>query len=325
MYCVKCKDKAVIELPRHHSAFCRPHYVEYFDKQVERAVHKHKIFNKEDRILVAVSGGKDSLALWHVLTKMGYKTAGLHIHLGIDRYSDNSCVKARQFAERRSLELITVDLTESYGLNVTQLAKSLRRVPCSGCGLSKRYLLNKEAHERGFDVVATGHNLDDEAAVLLGNILHWQLGYLARQTPVLANEDWKLVKRVKPLYTVTERESAAYAILNDIDYIEEECPNALGAKSVLYKEVLARLETELPGTKQRFLQQFLEKVQARLEPGADEHEIRECAVCGQPTTTEKCAFCRMWQQVKNHRSNRKSVLSPEEGDGAVEPEIPSVG
>ena len=66
-------------------------------------------------------------------------------------------------------------------------------------------------------------------------------------------------RRVKPLYRLSEREIAAYAVVNRLDYIVEECPMAKGSKMILYKEVLNRLETESPGTKQRFYWGFLER------------------------------------------------------------------
>ena len=63
--------------------------------------------------------------------------------------------------------------------------------PCSGCGLSKRYLMNRVALDHGMDVVATGHNLDDEAATLFGSVMHWQTEALPlrspRQRPLLRN------------------------------------------------------------------------------------------------------------------------------------------
>ncbi|MBI2090538.1 MAG: adenine nucleotide alpha hydrolase family protein [Deltaproteobacteria bacterium] len=305
MRCIKCGEKAIMELPRHNSAFCKPDYLEYFETQVERVIRRRRTFNRDDRILIGVSGGKDSLSLWHVLARMGYKTAGLHIHLGIGEYSSLSYEKTLRFSEQHGLTLFTVDLAGKYGMNVTELSRTLRRAPCSGCGLSKRYILNREAYERGFDALATGHNLDDETATLLGNILHWQIGHLARQSPVLPSTGEKLIKRVKPLYTLTERETAAYALLHGIDYILEECPNAWKAKSLLYKDALARIEAESPGAKQRFLTQFLEAAQARLQVGADDYVLRDCVRCGQPTTAELCAFCRMWQQATERAEKRK--------------------
>lgn len=306
MRCLKCGEKAIMELPRHNSAFCQPHYVEYFENQVQRAIRQHRMFDRDDRILVGVSGGKDSLSLWHVLARLGYRATGLHIHLGIDDYSKISYERALSFARGRGLELIAVELAERYGMNVTQLSRTTRQAPCSGCGLSKRYILNREAYERGFDVVATGHNLDDEAATLLGNVLHWQVGYLARQSPVLSRAGEKLVKKVKPLYTLTERETAAYALLHDIDYVVEECPNATGAKSLLYKDVLARIETESPGAKQRFLTRFLDQARPLFQAGGNQHTLRDCAMCGQPTAAELCAFCRLWERARRRVAKQKS-------------------
>ena len=159
-------------------------------------------------------------------------------------------------------------------------------------------------------MVATGHNLDDEAAVLLGNLLHWQTEYLARQAPVLPSTHPHLVKKVKPFYRIAERETAAYAIIRGIDYIVEECPNSLGAKSLLYKEALNLLEQAVPGTKQSLYWGFLDRgrplVQAMGDPG-----LRACIYCEQPTTTEICAFCRMTERAAERmRVRRQAAPAP---------------
>ena len=299
MRCTKCKGTASIELRRHHSAFCKPHYLEFFDRQVERAIRRHKMFAPDDHILVGVSGGKDSLTLWDYLLRNEYNCTGLHIHLGIGDYSDNSFARTADFAREREASLITVDLAESYGMGVPELSNALRRVPCSGCGLSKRYILNKEAFDRGFDVVAMGHNLDDEAATLMGNVLHWEVGSLARQQPALPSNRDTLIKRVKPLYTMTEREVAANAILRGIDYVEEECPNSVGARSIVYKNALDDIEAKSPGTKHGFVSTFLDRIRPVMETSQEDFDLRECTICGQATTGEVCAFCRMWQQARD--------------------------
>lgn len=313
MRCINCSERAVIDIRRHNSSFCTPHFQAYFDRQVETAIRRKAMIRPDDRVLVAVSGGKDSLVLWDLLARMGYRTAGLHIELGIGEYSAGSRETTAYFADARSLELIVVDLSETYGLGVPELALHTGRAACSGCGLSKRYVINREAAERGFDVVATGHNLDDEAATLLGNVLRWQTSYLARQSPVMEEStvagtgSATLVKKIKPLYTLTERETAAYALLNRIDYVAEECPNALGATSLRYKEALARLELDSPGTKHNFLLQYVERVQPALEQTQmDRHELRECVLCGQATTAEVCSFCRMWDRARTNAAEGRS-------------------
>lgn len=305
MKCRKCEGRAAVEVRRHNLALCGPHYLEWFEAQVDRTIRRYRMFSHGDRVLVAVSGGKDSLALWEVLHRLGYNATGLHIHLGIGGYSQLSYEKTRHYAAERGLPLITVNLAEEYGLGVPQLARALHRVACSGCGLSKRYIMNRVAVERGFTVVATGHNMDDEAATLLGNLLHWQTGALARQSPVLESTHPRLARRVKPLFLMAEKDTASYALLRGIDYVAEECPHALGAVSLVYKDALNTVEAHSPGTKHQFLAGFLERMHPLLQRGA-EASLGECAVCGYPTTTEVCAFCRTWERARQ----RAGVATP---------------
>lgn len=307
MRCQKCKGQAAVEIRRHHAAFCNEHFVDFFDRQVERAIEGEKMFTRSDRVLVVVSGGKDSLALWDVLRRLGYQTSGLYINLGIGEYSRESQRKAEAYAAGQGGELLIADIPHDYGMGVEAFARATGRASCSACGLSKRYLFNKVALDEGFSVVATGHNLDDEAAVLLGNLLHWQTEYLARQAPVLPRTHPALVKKVKPFYRIAERETAAYAIIRGIDYIVDECPNSLGAKSLLYKEALNLLEHAVPGTKQSLYWGFLERGRP-LVKAQDDPALRSCLYCGQPTTSEVCAFCRMTERAAARMRVRRQAI-----------------
>jgi len=295
--CTKCGDKAVLELRRHNAAFCGSDFLEFFRRQVATAVRRHRMFTREERVLVAVSGGKDSLALWDVLTDEGYQTAGLYLDLGIDAYSRESKAKCEAFAAGRGVPLLVSEVAEAVGAPVPVIQRVTRRPPCSGCGLSKRYLMNRAALERGFPVVATGHNLDDEAATLFGSVLQWQTDALARQSPALPSTHARLVRRVKPLYRLSERETAAYAFLRKIDYIVDECPFARGATSIAHKEILSRLEEVSPGAKHNFLFGFLDKARVAFER-TEAVALRECERCGQVTTGTVCAFCKLADQVK---------------------------
>lgn len=300
MKCRKCGGQAVLELRRHNVAFCAPDYLEFFRKQVHGAIHRLKMFTKDEPVLVAVSGGKDSLALWDVLLEDGYTTTGLYLDLGIFDYSKESRGKCEAFAVARGAKLLIVSVQDELGAPIPEVQEATRRPPCSGCGLSKRYLTNKAALEHGFPVVATGHNLDDEAATLFGSILHWQTDALSRQSPALPATHPKLVRRVKPLFRLTERETAAYAFLRRIDYIVEECPFSKGATSLLYKEILNRLEDAAPGAKHNFFYGFLDRARPAFER-SEAVELRECARCGQVTTGTLCAFCKLADQVKRAR------------------------
>jgi uncharacterized protein (TIGR00269 family) len=297
MKCRKCGDAAVLELRRHNAAFCAPDFLEFFRNQVREAVRKHRMFGRDERVLVAVSGGKDSLALWDVLLGEGYQTTGLYLDLGIFDYSVESRAKCEAFAAARGAPLLVVPVAEAVGAPVPVIQAVTRRPPCSGCGLSKRYLMNRAALEHGLPVVATGHNLDDEAATLFGSVMHWQTDALPRQSPALPSTHPKLVRRVKPLYRLSERETAAYAFLRGIDYIVEECPFAKGATSIAHKEILNRMEDASPGAKHNFLFGFLDKARAAFER-AEAVTLNECTRCGQVTTGTVCAFCKLADQVK---------------------------
>ena len=311
MNCTKCKTKAVIDLPRHNAAFCKICFNGYIHDQVAKAIKSDRMFGKDDRILVAVSGGKDSLALWDILLKMGYKADALYVNLGIGSYSEESHRKVVTFAETvaavHGAKLHVHTVQEEAGAGIKELAQIIHRPACSTCGTIKRYQFNRVALEGEYDVMATGHNLDDEAARLLGNVLHWQDEYLDKQSPNLPASVEGFARKVKPLYRLAERELAAYSVLNRIDYIVEECPMAKGARTILYKEVLNRLETESPGTKQTFYWKFLER-QKQAAPAAasmaekDQAMLHPCSVCRQPTTAEICSYCKMMARAKTHAS-----------------------
>jgi uncharacterized protein (TIGR00269 family) len=297
MKCRKCGSTAVLELRRHNAAFCAPDFLEFFRNQIREAIRKYRMFERDEPVLVAVSGGKDSLALWDVLIDEGYRTTGLYLDLGIFDYSVESRTKCEAFAAARGVPLLVRRIAEEVGAPVPVIKAVTRRPPCSGCGLSKRYLMNRAALDEGMPVVATGHNLDDEAATLFGSVMHWQTDALPRQSPALPSTHPKLVRRVKPLYRLSERETAAYAFLRKIDYIVDECPFAKGATSIAHKETLNRLEDASPGAKHNFLFGFLEKARPAFER-AEAVVLNECARCGQVTTGTLCAFCKLADQVK---------------------------
>ncbi len=301
MKCRKCGEAAALELRRHNAAFCVPHFTEFFRKQVREAIHHYRMFTPDETVMVAVSGGKDSLALWDVLIEEGYPTVGLYLDLGIFDYSRESREKCEAFAAARRQRLLIERVDAAIGAPIPEVQKATRRPTCSACGLSKRYLMNRAALTHGFVVVATGHNLDDEAATLFGSVMHWQTDALSRQSPALASTHPKLVRRVKPLYRLSELETAAFAFLRGIDYIVEECPFAAGATSLAHKEALNRLEAASPGVKHNFLFGFLEKARPAFERGQDV-QLTECASCGQVTTGEICAFCKLADQVKRRRT-----------------------
>jgi uncharacterized protein (TIGR00269 family) len=282
---------------------------------VARAIKDEQMFARTDRVLVAVSGGKDSLSLLDILRRLGYEGDAFYVDLGIGEYSRQSKAKVEGYTRQRGIALYVHELKEDEGAGINDLANLIRRPTCSVCGTLKRYHFNRTAVEYGYDVLATGHNLDDEASRLLGNVLHWQTEYLDKQGPSLPASVEGFAKKVKPLYRLAEREIAAYAIVNQIDYIVEECPNSKGAKMLLYKDILNRLEAESPGTKQAFYWGFLarQKAEPQARPSMTENDqavLRPCIRCGQPTTAEVCGYCKLMAKARPEESARTGSILP---------------
>jgi len=311
MKCRICGQKAVVNMRQHKLALCKDHYLEWIPEQTERFIEKYKMFIREEKVLVAVSGGKDSLSLWDILQRLGYQADGLYICLGIDdqrsplmgglSYSSESQRLIEKFANERGLKLHILDVQKEYGATIPQLNRKSHRgrsKPCSVCGLVKRHVMNRIARDFGYDVLATGHNLDDEAAVLFGNTLTWAGEFMLRQGPVLPGTPG-LARKVKPLCRIYERDMLAYALLRGIEYIYEECPFSIGSTSIFYKQLLNKLESDHPGAKQSFYLSFLEARKSGLfaEREKIQAELHPCFNCGQPTSAPGlCSFCRLMSQ-----------------------------
>ncbi len=294
MKCRRCKAPALIDVRRHNAAFCGDCFVHHCQEQVRRAIDGFDMIHHGERVLMAVSGGKDSLGAWELLVDLGYETDGLYLGLGIGDYSDASGRYTRAFAADRGFKLLEIDIPAEHGFDIETAAATVRRPPCGACGLSKRHLFNQAALDGGYDVVATGHNLDDEAAVLFGNVLRWDAEYLGRQYPVLPASAG-FVRKVKPLVRLSEREMAAYCVIRGIDYIVEECPMAEGNRHLAYKEALNAIEETSPGTKAAFYFGFLDKASRHFLPeaAAEQAELHPCSSCGAATPGEVCAFCML--------------------------------
>lgn len=293
MKCTICRAPAVIDLRRHNANFCDQHFIRLCHDQVGKAIKEFDMLERDDHVVIGISGGKDSLGLWDILHSLGYRTTGVYLGLGIGEYSESSQQFAAAFADERNLELRVVDIASEYGFSIPDGARVARRPACSGCGLTKRHVLDAQVGEIGGNVLATGHNLDDEAAVLFGNTMHWHLDYLARQQPVLEPRNG-LPRKVKPLIRLGEREMAAYCLVRGIDYIVEECPMAKGNRHLTYKAALNQVELESPGAKADFVLGFFRTARQAfsLARGTDEIVLGNCSNCGAATTSEVCSFCR---------------------------------
>lgn len=295
MKCKRCQVPAVVALPSHHAAFCRDCYLLFARRLVERAIKEHDMCTPEDNILVAISGGKDSLALSWQLRELGYKVTGLHIDLGIAGSSSVARAHTERFCAARGIPLHVLEMA-SMGLSMDEVKRRIKRPICSVCGQTKRYFFNRFALENGFNVLATGHNLDDETSRLFANIMRWDVEYLSDQGPVMPAGNG-FAKKIKPLFRMSEFETANLCFLAGIDYGYAPCPYSSKASFPVYKNLLADLEDIQPGRKIHFYDGFLKRGRAGFASRTQE-EVRPCTACGYPTSAGECGVCRLKEMMR---------------------------
>jgi len=290
--CRVCRQRAAVRLKYANLALCKQHFIEYFERRIFRTIKKYNMMREGDRVAVAVSGGKDSVALLYALSslreKLKVELMGITIDLGIKGYSERCVQIAVRHYEHLSIPYEVVDVRE-YGFTVDEL-KGLRRSPCSACGVIKRYLLNKVSREMGARVLATGHNLDDFLAVVLQAYIRGDLRLLSKLKPSLPPIDG-LIAKVKPLVETHEKDALLYVLLRGLEYMEEECPYAVGATSIEYKALLNQLEDKHPGIKLQMLRAFLDRIQPLIT--YEEPPLAICEKCGEPSSGSICQFCRL--------------------------------
>jgi len=297
MKCTRCKAPAVVALPSHNAAFCPECFLDFFSKQVDKGIREHGLMTKQDKVLVALSGGKDSLALMLELGRQGYDVTGLHVDLGIPESSPIARGVVERFCEKYEFPLIVRDMVKE-GLPIPEVKAKLRRPICSACGKIKRYFFNQTAREGGFNVLATGHNLDDEVARLTSNTLRWDRAYLSDQGPMLEDSDG-FTKKVKPFWRVTEFETANYAFLMGIENHYAPCPYSTGASFSTLKSMWLELEDKMPGRKMDFYHGFLERGKPAFQQVEQEDSeiLSPCVRCGYPTSAEVCGVCRIREAI----------------------------
>ncbi len=300
MKCRRCQVEAIIDLPSHNFAFCKNCFLQFFERQVEKGIESFNLIDKNDRVLVALSGGKDSLALILVLSELGYNVTGFHIDLDIGLSSQKAREVCELFCKKHNLPLIIKEMKQE-NLSIPKVKQALSRPICSVCGKIKRYYFNQVSIEYGFDSLATGHNLDDEIARLTSNTLRWDRAYLSDQGPALPSEGG-FKKKIKPLWRLTEYETAHYAFLKGIENYYAPCPYSKGASFSVLKSLWIDLEAAMPGRKIDFYQGFLERGKEAFQNIEEKkaEKLSPCPQCNYPTSSgDLCGICRIKSAVNS--------------------------
>jgi len=298
-----CNSKPIIELYSGEK-LCKTHFIQYFEDKVLKTIRRFDLLGKEENLGVALSGGKDSLTVLHILDKLSrqnpkIRISAIAIDEGIAGYRDKTLERAKEFCQKSNIKLHIFSYKEEFGLTLDEMLKILDVKPCTICGIFRRYLLNKKSKELRFTKIATGHNLDDECQSILMNQMKNNIRLSARLGPKVGLvEDDKFIQRIKPLYLCTEKEATTYAFLNGLLDEFNECPNAPQSFRAQVRDMLNNLENKFPGTKYSIVNSFLQTLPLIKQKFKDE-AIKVCAKCSEPSANEVCNACIYLEKLKS--------------------------
>ena len=270
-------------------------FVKQFETKIEKTIKKYKLLNKKDKILVACSGGKDSITVLYLLNKFGYNVEGLIIDLLIGNWSKQNFENVQKFCKKHKIKLHVINIREEFGYSICYIRSGIQAKVklnnCTICGVIKRYLLNKKSRELKADRLVTGHNLDDEAENLLMNILKGNPQLSINLGPKTGSlKDKKFIDRVKPLYFCTNDEVKKYSKLMKFPVLYKPCPCAVG---VFRKDVKELLEKQSVGVKNNLVNNFLEILPDLKEKYRGKSKLKYCKICKEPSRNEICKTCKL--------------------------------
>lgn len=297
-----CNKKPIIELQAGEK-LCKKHFIEYFENKVFKTITQFDLIGKKENLGVAISGGKDSLTLLHILNKLSkqnpkIKITAIMIDEGIKGYRDKTLITAKEFCSKNKIKLNIYSYKEEFGMPLDKMLKILDVKPCTLCGIFRRYLLNKKSRESGFTKLVTGHNLDDEAQSILMNQFKNNMHLSARLGPKVGIKENKgFIQRIKPLYLCAEKEVATYAFVNKLLDKFTECPNVLQSYRAEIRDMINDLEAKFPGTKHAVVNSFLQ-ILPDLKEKFKGGEASYCKKCNEPASKDKCNACKFVEKLK---------------------------
>ena len=308
--CMNCQKKAVITLQ--HGSLCKSHFITYFENKVFKTINKFKLIDRNDKLCIATSGGKDSLTVLYLtkkyLEKYNIPTENLFalvIDEGIKNYRAKTIKDLELFCENLKVKLYHTSNKEEFGKTLDEaypiINKGTKKKPCNVCGVWRRYLLNKYSRKYGATKIVTGHNLDDEAQAIMMNHFKANIKLAGRLGPISGIQENDLfVQRVKPLYLCSEKEVRLYTLLKKFQVQYTECPYSREGYRHQVQEMLNDFEHKYKGTKQGVVNSFLAILPLLQEKEKGlVTEIEKCQSCGEAANLDVCNACKMKEVIKN--------------------------
>ncbi len=267
------------------------------EQKVKQTLAKIKL-NKKEKILVALSGGKDSTVTAYLLKKMGYSIEGFHINLGMGSYSEKCLDAVKELCRQLDIKLHLYDIKKEMGASMCYIRSTIQTAKngkglknCAICGVIKKWIMNREARKiKGISKIATGHNLDDEAQTFLMNIFKGSPQLSANSGAITRNtKDKKFITRIKPLFYTAEEDIRTYSKAMKLPVVYEHCPCAIDSYRIQMRQFMNTLTTK---EKENIMKNF-DSLFPKIQKLKTKEDLKYCEICGEPSRNNICKMCQL--------------------------------
>lgn len=303
MNCNRCGNLAVYSRKYSGESHCSPCFSESIVKKAAKTISKYNMIQDGDVVGVAVSGGKDSLSLLHVLKKMSeshnFKLIAITVDEGIPNYRDEALEIVRNFCNIHGVEHRSYAYKELFDLTLEESLdrrENEKTTSCSICGILRRRAIDFGAKDLDVDVIATGHNLDDVLQTFIINVLSGDTNKIGWMNPITTNK----IRKIKPFCEIYENEIVFYAFTNEIPFQSEQCPHMNEGIRTEIREFLNSLENQHSGIKNSMYGSVMRLVP--IVKNATCKQRRICQKCGNECTGEVCSVCTMLVNLRQDQS-----------------------
>lgn len=293
MKCDRCENIASYSRKYSGENLCSKCFSNSIIQKTTKTVSKHNMIENGDTVGVAVSGGKDSLSLLHVLKKISqfhnFRVKAITIDEGIPGYRDEALKIVSDFCNLIGVEHKVYSYKKLFGATLEENLKlrgNEKISSCSICGILRRRAIDYGSNDFGVDVMATGHNLDDMLQTFIINLLSGDTKKIGWMDP---NTSSNKTRRIKPFCEIYENEIVFYAFTNDIPFQSEECPHMNEGIRTEIRNFLNSLEKNHSGIKNNMYKSII-KVSSTLKDHNNKQR-RTCVSCGSECTGEICSVC----------------------------------